>query len=105
MNAWTKIPLALAKLEGPEELDFSDGEINEFGVEVIKLLAKNPCIKVVNLSKNRLRTVPPETTELFTLREVILLNNPIKEWPPRVKGMMNITFNFEDEMKAQLWVK
>ena len=48
------------------------------------------------ISKNQIRTVPNETIELFELRELDLRYNPIKEWPERVRNMMNITFPFDE---------
>lgn len=104
-NPWIKIPFVLAKLQGPEEISLSEGQIKDIDVEIIMEFHKNPSIKVLDLRKNQIRTVPPEFTELYTLREVVMLGNPIKQWPERVRAMMNLTYNFDDELKAQLWAK
>jgi Leucine-rich repeat (LRR) protein len=106
-NPFKKVPLVATQLQGIEKLDLSEGEIETFDVDIIMSLAKNKTLMELNLSRNRIKTIPEQTIELFGMRELDLSYNPIpiNSWPEPVRKMMNLKFQFEEEMRKRLWAK
>lgn len=104
-NPFKKVPLALAQIQGVEVLDLSEGEIRTFDVDVIMAFSKNKTLMELNLSRNLIKEVPEQMIELFQLRTLDLTYNPVQEWPEKVKNMMNLKFQFDEEMRKKLWAK